>query len=119
MTDKELLDLAAKAIGARRTRYAKDGMFQIHYWHEVYENDWEYWIPLEDDGAALRLAEQLKLDIYHAWDEVTQVCVGYPKPGKHRQDISYVIESYDQSSIESATRRAIVRAAAEIGKSIK
>jgi hypothetical protein len=58
---------------------------------------------------------QLKLEIYHAWDEVTQVCVGYPKPGKHRQDISYVIESYDQSSIESATRRAIVRAAAEIG----
>jgi hypothetical protein len=114
MTDRELLELAAKAAGDIE-------VLSYHHQKGIQIGTgalrWvQYWNPLTDDGEALRLAVQLKLEIYHAWDEVTQACVGFPKPGKHRQDISYVIESYDQSSIESATRRAIVRAAAEIGK---
>ena len=111
MTDKELLDLAAKAIGARRTRYAKDGMFQIHYWHEVYENDWEYWIPLEDDGDALRLAVKLGmyLNIYTN-PELNITNVG---AASH-----HLITEQHGNDPEAATRRAIVRAAAEIGKAM-
>lgn len=114
MTDKELLELAAMAAGinTKLCLQYSDGAFD---WPEKAGR----WNPLTDDGDALRLAVKLKLEIYHAWDEITQVCVGYPNVGKHRQDISYVIESYVEASIDAATRRAIVRAAAEIGKGMK
>ncbi len=113
MTDRELLELAARAEG-RTLKY----MAQFFEGREP-EIFIACWNPLTDDGDALRLAVSLKLEIYHAWDEVNQVCVGYPKVGKERTDISYVIESYKDSNISEATRRAIARAAAEIGKAKK
>ena len=112
MTDKELLDLAAKTIDARRTRYTEDRMFQIHYWPEGYEKDWEYWDPLEDDGHALRLAVKLGmyLNIYTN-QELRITNVG---AASHH----LITEQHGQDPC-AATRRAIVRAAAEIGKAIK
>ena len=57
MTDKELLELAAKAAGI------KDEMWL-----------WDWWNPLTDDGDALRLAVKLKFDF--EWVDIDTICVG-------------------------------------------
>ena len=119
MTDRELLEIAATAAGIEKLLGFGIDSYAPYWINDPKQPEPRYWNPLIDDGDALRLAVSLKLEIYHAWDEVNQVCVGYPKVGKERTDISYVIESYKDSNISEATRRAIVRAAAEIGKSMK
>ena len=68
-----------------------------------YEHKISVWNPLTDDGDALRLAVKLELDA--AWYE-KQVYV------------DYIVEQYDNDPY-AATRRAIVRAAAEIGRTMK
>lgn len=95
MTDKELLSLAAKAAGIRVTveddEYYKTRKFfglWLVYADEPSEYARRYWNPLTDDGDALRLGHKLRL--------FTDVMV-WP-------------------SNLSEFRRAIVRAAAEIGK---
>ena len=79
MTDRELLEMAAKAAG-----------YDIN-WDGI---GWQ-WNPLTDDGDALRLTVKLGIDI-------------------SKSQVDY----WDKNSTDpyAATRRAIVRAAAEIGK---
>ena len=93
MTDRELLELAAKAA-----------QIMVNPWHEKYglllsDFDFEPWNPLTDDGDALRLAVKLQMSSLFA--------TGF-----------YTIEDYAIRGNDpyAATRRAIVRAAAEIGK---
>jgi len=95
-TDRELLELAAKAAGMEPdTRYPG-------CW---YNDNGVAWSPLTDDGDAFRLAVKLleAYEIGHIWSSVGGLKVG------------------TESSFDScaATRRAIVRAAAEIGKGMK
>lgn len=66
------------------------------------------WNPLQDDGDALRLAVKLSLTI-HQW--VDEVCVCNEK-GTINEGIARI------GNIYAATRRAIVRAAAEIGRNM-
>lgn len=119
MTDRELLELAAKAAGIDgRIRAVVTGLQ-----HDliVDENDKE-WNPLTDDGDALRLAVKLGVSI-----------VPYPiyQPEKHsvttkqrrisdtmrKPNPTETIELYG-SDKDAATRRAIVRAAAAIGETL-
>jgi hypothetical protein len=86
MNDKELLEFAAKAAGV------EDEMLVFGWWN-----------PLTDDGDALRLAVKLSFDI-HVDSNLTEVIYLNETTEAHLGD------PY------SATRRAIVRAAAEIGK---
>lgn len=89
MTDKELLELAAKAAG----------MVVCNI----------YWNPFTDDGDALRLAVKLKMDVtFNAEDVFT-----FPPDGS--EGIAELINVDDPYA---ATRRAIVRAAAEVGRGI-
>lgn len=102
MTDKELLELAAKAAGITPINVTEDG---VVYGESIMECD--YWNPLTDDGDALRLAVTLMLDI----------CCherGAHVDGAMREH--HTEESGDDPY--AATRRAIVRAAAEIGKAL-
>lgn len=103
MSDRELLELAAKAAGdvdvsgmtmMRRTRYSTN-----------------VWIPLIDDGDALRLATRLNIDImfFNGFQEV--ICGGQ---GDNDDNIT---EPYGED-IQTAVRRCIVRAAAEIGRAM-
>ena len=100
--DKELLELAAKAAG-----------IDVQEWRESYEafkmkEPMLYWNPLTDDGDALRLAVKLMLDI----------CChesGAYVDGDRRE---YSANEKDPSNPYAATRLAIVRAAAEIGKTL-
>ena len=103
MSDRELLELAAKAAGIDLTE-TEDG-FEADF------DDSRIWNPLTDDGDALRLLVSLysKGVVLNAGGG--GVCVDI---GKHSADEWCPLEgSYDPYA---ATRRAIVRAAAEIGK---
>ena len=104
MNDKELLELAAKAAG-----YTLEDHHDINgeYWPWCIEEG-EYWCPLTDDGDALRLAVKLEMEIDIPGDPVAV---------RTKQGFK-ILESYKNDPY-AATRRAIVRAAAEIGRSMK
>ena len=104
MTDRELLELAAKAAGYEYTSddCTKEILLNIEGNYENYP-----WNPLTDDGDALRLAVKLQIDIGFWLDHASaDNCISEKS---HYED--YNGDPY------AATRRAIVRAAAEIGKS--
>jgi hypothetical protein len=110
MTDKELLELAAKSAGYVITNWDYKDLY--HGWMPVRridnENGWETtgWNPLTDDGDALRLAVKLKMTI-HIDGNLTDVQTGMEFSTEAHFDDPY-----------AAIRRAIVRAAAEIGKTL-
>ena len=91
-TDRELLELAAKADGRTNYRYIEPEMEK----RLVNERGLKVWNPLTDDGDALRLAAKLNL-----WDALRRA---------HR-----ILGSEGALDIYTATRRSIVLSAAEIG----
>ena len=96
MTDRELMELAAKASGnSVRT--------DLTYEAGIVINDGVIWNPLTDDGDALRLAVKLKIGSIWALQQ-------WGNENMDDADSAYEQDHY------AATRRAIVRAAAEIGK---
>jgi hypothetical protein len=107
-TDRELMDLAAKAAGAKMTDYSDNTPD-----HWIFPNAHGYWVrwsPLEDDGDALRLAVKLglKVEIYsRRMEPFTRVPV-----------VIGGVEEEHRDNPFKATRRAIVRAAAEIGRAM-
>ena len=115
MTDRELLELAAKAAGYKTIQYEdlKSNGLDVRYGiDETIWNGENYWNPLTDDGAALRLAVKLNMtvDVNHFFDRVeVRVYSGR----------SMFILFEESGEIYAATRRAIVRAAAAIGKEMK
>ena len=104
MTDKEMLEYAAKAAGVEGRLMTKgDG----DLW--LFRNDCcDPWNPLTDDGDALRLAVKLRLGTLFP----TEI-------GRDRVDVKGHTESLALNDPLAATRRAITRAAAEIGKGMK
>jgi len=115
-TDRELLELAAKAAGHTLVwgeKYAIGGdtvdCSDIPYIKSIHPDELDaYWNPLTDDGDALRLAVKLKL-----WADFFDdaICVGcVPNDNEATQLMEPVgTDPY------AATRRVIVRAAAAIG----
>lgn len=95
-TDRELLELAAKAAGIPVDDTTRE------LWRFQGSSAWN---PLAYDGDALRLAAKLLIQIYPDADgvEVFQMGIGYmAEPSK--------------GDLPAAIRRAIVKAAAEVGK---
>lgn len=95
MNDSELIRLAAKAFELR------EGI------------DLSWWQPLNDDGASFRLACRLRIDIQWNHDSgyveaYLSNIIGHP-----------VIRELYVGKVDSSCRRAIVRAAAEMGRSMK
>lgn len=107
MTDRELLELAAKAAGI------EFGARRFDCGLSLTENgrhrSLPRWNPLTDDGDALRLAVKLGLDV---WAHGPRTQAGNPKTG-------IMLEHEHYFDPYAATRRVIVRAAAEIGKELK
>jgi hypothetical protein len=113
MTDKELLELAAKAIGEKCDQLGANA-FGLYKPKEGYMQPYIEWNPLTDDGDALRLA--VKLEIALSFDRsypdgklVARVCCAFG-------DTLYGDAEPADLDPYAATRRAITRAAAEIGK---
>lgn len=97
MNDQQLLELAAKA--------ADDGIvFYGECWRAQSGREWN---PLLDDGDALRLAARLHLLIDLREDGVHTTILG---------DYGLNVDELHGEDAAGATRRAIVRAAAAIGK---
>lgn len=101
MTDREMLELAAKAAGIKG-RYA-DGVI----WYRNPFGDEVGFNPAKDDGDALRLVVKLGIHLQFAMD----YAVSYAGSVHAKQ-----FTERDGADPYAATRRAIVRAAAEIGK---
>ena len=133
MTDRELLELAAKAADIFLTpeslarafpKWKWDKYFELRHEGDlgvsgavlVYDYDGKLsgttrkaWNPLTDDGDALRLAVTVGLGV--------SVPLGYKRTDvvAFRDSRIGVVESHGSDPL-AATRRAIVRAAAEIGR---
>jgi hypothetical protein len=117
MTDRELLELAAKAAGYATIQYQnlKDSSLDIRYGiDEAIWNGEDYWNPLENDGDALRLAVKLNLFIDTCGADVLAGWV----VDKDALSMNTLTQAKNGDPY-AATRRAIVRAAAEIGKSME
>ena len=118
MTDRELLELAAKAAGFKKYiphHLGRDSF--VLYEEEVYSEVKERrvvaektmaWNPLTDDGDALRLAVKLSMHMYifHADDGV----------GVSYTEVNRNVKERHNNDPYAATRRAIVRAAAALGQ---
>lgn len=120
-TDRELLELAAKVsgiptpnwIGTEHEWLGREGVI----FNDEYDCN-QIWNPLTDDGDAFRLAHKLNI-------AVTQ----YPIYTSPKHSVIAKVPSLDVPRAEAlelhgedklqATRRAIVRCAAEIGRMMK
>lgn len=115
-TDRELLEMAAKAAG----HTVSDWVHTYHgvrpSLHDTHAPGRWVWNPLDDDGDALRLAVKLRLEIWHNNPNDDDLHVGswgdYPKLSPS------VIRLGEESERPRAVRLAIVRAAAEMGRSM-
>lgn len=103
MTDRELLEYAAKAAGIAGPYDEGVQAIQFAAKATAYGEVRSYWDPLHDDAEAFRLA--VKLDL-----------LGDPRFW-HERSVEYTVAamSGDRQDPYAATRRAIVRAAAQIG----
>jgi hypothetical protein len=121
MTDREMLELAAKAGGYARHEYvensARDGRVVTGHYDSLLEVCIN---PLTDDGDALRLAVQLMIRV--SVNRAFRLSI----PGS--VSVEYIDrdgfycalgEAVTNGDPYAATRRAITRAAAEIGRQME
>ena len=112
-TDRELLELAAKAAGLKVFWGWPSSTYQKH--DRLYRSipdlimyDAPEWNPLTDDGDALMLAVKLGMLVDVTAFSVTAIVNGAISAKEKHNGDPY-----------SSTRRAIVRAAAAIGEGMK
>jgi hypothetical protein len=106
MTDRELLELAAKAAGLTILSWPQED-------YAVVQNGDQQcgWSPLAFDSDALRLAVKADIDVVQMGDATrADYMIGI---GFCTVDVPHGDDPY------AATRRAIVRAAAEIGRNME
>ena len=106
MTDRELLEAAAKAAGIEVKPHGN----HKHSPDLVFIHKSKNWNPLTDDGDALRLLTKLNLQI--------QIVPGWAVAYAGSVASKQFSERRHDSDPYAATRRAIVRAAAEIGSKL-
>lgn len=111
MTDRELLKLAAEAAGylpnqnwTWSDRVGASGAYRYRV-----AGDWVEWNPLTNDGDALRLAVRLRIAVDPWGVGAAAVAIVNNRAA--------TAEPHYGDDPGRATRRAIVRAAAEMGRS--
>ena len=111
-TDRELLKAVAKAAGIEVNGLADKFVAQHDLGKDALcirnnKGGDSLWNPLTDDGDALRLAVKLVLEIDICLSNVAvRTACGH----------KIIVDADEVKDIYAATRRAIVRAAAEIGE---
>ena len=120
MNDRELLELAAKAAGILLVWDGDSPKEVTEHWscdptEPPHEREWD-WNPLTDDGDALRLAVRLNLAVV-LHPALNQAIV---RP-YHTRDMNRECREDCEKHTDhfAATRHAIVRAAAEIGRQMQ
>lgn len=111
MNDRELLELAAKAA-----RLPECGWMGPAFMY-VKDNTFTDWNPLTDDGDALRLAVKLGLSIQVHHDS-SQPLPWLRVVDREQRWTHAMVKEYGADPA-AATRRTIVRAAAEIGQQME
>lgn len=114
MSDRELMELAAKATRMGHVLEMPVSRTEVSYVvEEVDGGPLKAWNPFTDDGDALRLAVRLgiAIELHPAWVYARAV-----PPGDHLRWLEITEGWAHTKDPESCVRRAIVRAAAEIGK---
>jgi hypothetical protein len=107
MNDKQLTEMAAKAsFYSIRSKSLADSNSNANPKRDI------TWNPLKNDGDAHRLAVTLKLTIDHGYDMV------FVNLTTHSFDEAVEAQESYNGDEYAATRRAIVRAAAIIGRNI-
>ncbi|MCG7598850.1 hypothetical protein MHM84_03565 [Halomonas sp. McH1-25] len=106
MTDRELLEKAAKAAGLRIHGWIGPKFYVVNGPNPADNYDPFQWNPLEDDGDAFRLMVELNIGLETYSTHVFASPAG-------NIDIE-AMEWYEGDRL-AATRRAIVRAAAAMG----
>lgn len=110
--DKELIEFSAKAAGHTLAAWTGDTMLCMD---EASDRTYA-WNPLVDDGQALRLAVKLRIDATFSRDihpmHAHQTVTAW-SDNENRSD------EFLRRDEMAAVRRAIVRAAAEIGRNVK
>lgn len=115
MTDRELVELAAKAIGLPILRWLND----VDATAVIDNRTYAIWGPLYDDGDALRLAVDLRITLNFT---ECACCVSTYANQLDEDGPDFCIrhsKKYDDCETTDpfvATRIAIVRTAAEIGR---
>ena len=105
MTDREMLELAAKAAGLHVKVASNSGRgLKVH-------GNCNWWNPLTDDGDALRLAARLNMDI-----EINEFFVIVYCPSE--LDCIRIELEIKEEKMKTA-RLVITMAAAEIGEEMK
>ena len=107
--DRELLEMAAKAVGINLEWDGHPDKWQPMYYEGKTYNSFE---PLTNNGGAFLLAVNLRIDLtfYNGFQEI--------HAESSRSDGLNPSDEKFGDDVCAATRRAIVRAAAEIGKSM-
>ena len=116
MTDREMLELAARAAGIELTWNSMVNASRNPIIKYVDAYTYDEWNPLDDDGDALRLAVKLELILCVRREGVTDATMHAPRTGMTPY-LSFLEQHKDDPY--AATRRAIVRAAAEIGRQME
>ena len=104
-SNRELLEYAAKAAGNGANSWSNSHKC-LFTTHGPYPNEYRKWNPLTDDGDALRLATHCEIAVKFTAIRVIAKWVNIRCQERYLTDRN------------AATRRAIVRAAAEIGKTM-
>lgn len=112
MTDRELLECAARAAGLLERAIIYEEEDGTGFYAKIGKR--EYWRPLQDDADAFRLAVKLNLQIIIEDERCGCVTASW---GEDYQNHA-VEHSETPETAAAATRRAIVRAAAAIGERV-
>ena len=106
-SDRELLEMAAEAAGIETHGWRATEPYGGYYvLPEKETGAYTLWNPLNDDGDALRLAVKLRLEIGFPTEKAVWA---FGRTGR-------VCREINGPDPYASTRRAIVRATAEIGK---
>ena len=108
MSDRELLMLAAKAAGIELWWTDNYGGVFLRQKHSPV-----IWNPLTKDEDALRMAVKLGMTV-----DIGSRPVAFTDASVIRDDMRIGADEYHEGDPYAATRRAIVRAAAEIGRTM-
>lgn len=122
MTDRELLEAAARAAGIEVMRSRLDDPMQrdmlVRKSARNHHHENGPWNPLTDDGDALRLMARLGLDALYSPEAVEVVAHQHARIEGKETVAPWAWESLlNPADPATATRRAIVRAAAAIAAS--
>lgn len=105
MTDQELLEYAAKAVELVNPRYVENTSWGTGISHGDGDEAYVVWNPLISDADAFRLAVRLAMEVdFDFPDGLSEARAWVPK-----MSLGYLRE---------CPRRAIVEAAAEIGRNM-